>query len=229
MRPYYLALLLILPLTAIANNQPLTYDRIDLQESATVDVDNDLLVAELFAQAEGRDAAAPANQVNQLVAWAIEQARRHDAVKLQTLGYNSNPMYKNSTIHGWRVSQSIRLESHDSSVLSDLIGELQAKLKVSSIGYQVSDQQRRKHLDDLTDDALRRFTERAARIARTLGHGGFRIVRLSINDDQPRPMPVARGMMMEAAGDRAVSAPQLEAGTRKLSVSIHGEIELDPK
>lgn len=229
MSRYCLALLFILPLAAIADSRPLTYDRIELHESATTDVDNDLLVAELFAQAEGRDAATPANQVNQLIAWAIDQAKQHDTIKLQTLGYNSNPVYKNSTIHGWRVSQSIRLESHDSSVLSNLIGELQAKLKVSSIGYQVSDQQRRNHLDDLTDAALRRFTERATRIARTLGHGGFRIVRLSINDDQPRPMPVARGLMMEAAGDRAVAAPQLEAGTRKLSVSINGEIELDPK
>jgi len=226
---HYLILLLMLPLAANADNRPVTYDRIDLRESATIDVDNDLLVAELFAQAEGRDAAAPANEVNQLIGWAVHQAKRHDAITVQTLGYHSNPVYKNSTIRGWRVSQSIRLESRDSGVLSNLIGDLQAKLKVRSIGYQVSDQQRRKHVDDLTDAALQRFTERANRIARTLGHSGFRIVRLSINDDQPRPMPVARGMMMEAAADRAVSAPHLEAGTRKLSVSVSGEIELDPK
>jgi predicted secreted protein len=229
MSRYCLALLLILPLAAVADDRPLSYDRIDLSESATVDVDNDLLVAELFAQAEGSDAAAPANQVNQLIAWAVAAAKHHDAIRVQTLGYHSNPVYKNSTIRGWRVSQSMRLESRDSGVLSDLIGQLQARLKVSSIGYQVSDQQRRKHVDDLTDEALRRFTERATRIARTLGHSGFRIVRLSINDDQPRPMPVARGLMMEAAADVAVAAPQLEAGTRKLSVSVSGEIELDPK
>ena len=212
-------LLAMLAGAAPADTVPPTYNRVSLDESAEAEVDNDLLVAVLFAQAEGRDAGAPADEVNRAIDAAVTLAGRHPEVKTQTLGYHTSPVYQKNTLKGWRVSQSLRLESRDSRLLSDLIAQLQNELKVQSIGYEVSDEQRRRHLDGLTETAIGRFQARAAHVASSLGRKSYRIVRIAINDGRPQPMPVARGMLMEAASaDAGVVPPRLEAGTQKMTV-----------
>jgi len=230
----HLSLILALMLALFAGNgfahsETPQYNRVSLNESAQTEIDNDLLVAVLFAQAEGKDAATPADEVNRIMDWAVNLAKSHPEVKVQTLGYHSNAVYKKSAIRGWRVNQSLRLESRDSRLLGDLIAKLQEQLKVQSIGYQVSDEQRRKHLDGLTAEALARFQGRAEHIAKSLGRSGYRVVRLNINDSRHNPMPVARGMMMEASTDSAVAPARIEAGTQKMTISVNGEIELSEK
>ncbi|MCP5436172.1 MAG: SIMPL domain-containing protein [Chromatiaceae bacterium] len=213
--------------SAIAHNEPPQYNRVHLDESARAEVDNDLLVVVLSAQAEGRDASAPADEVNRLMDWAVNLSRSHPEVKLQTLGYQTHAVYNKDKIRGWRVSQSLRLESRDNRLLGDLIAKLQAQLHVQSLGYEVSDEQRRGHLDELTATAITRFQARAKHIAGALGRTGFRLVNLQINDSRNRPMPLARGMMMEAAtADFSVAPATIEAGTQELTVSVSGEIEL---
>jgi predicted secreted protein len=224
-----LLLLLSFSATLAAHQEAPVYNRISLNASAEQDVDNDLLVVVLFAQAEGSNAAAPADEVNRAMDWAVSVAKSHPAIKLQTLGYNTQPIYNKSAIRGWRVQQSLRLESRDSRLLGDLIGQLQERLRVQSIGYQVSDERRRDHLGTLTGTALQRFTERAAEIARALGRSGFQIVRLNIDDGRHGPAPVMRGMMMEAQADMAVAPARIEAGTQTMTVSVSGEIELNPQ
>lgn len=213
--------------SAIAHNEPPQYNRVHLDESARTEVDNDLLVVVLSAQAEGRDAATPADEVNRLMDWAVSLGRSHPEVKLQTLGYQTHAIYNKDKIRGWRVSQSLRLESRDNRLLGDLVAKLQAQLHVQSLGYEVSDEQRRAHLDELTAAAIARFQARAKHIAGALGRTGFRLVNLQINDSRNRPMPLARGMMMEAAkADFSVAPATIEAGTQELTVSVSGEIEL---
>ena len=226
--PLILALMLVLfSGTGLAHSETPQYNRVSLNESAQMDVDNDQLVAVLFAQAEGKDAATPADEVNRMMDWAVSLAKSHPEVKVQTLGYHSNAIYNKNTIRGWRVNQSLRLESRDSRQLGDLIARLQEQLKVQSIGYQVSDEQRRRHLDNLTAEALARFQDRARHIAKSLGRSGYRVVRLNINDSRHNPMPVARGMMMEASADGGVAPARIEAGTQQMTISVNGEIELN--
>ena len=230
--PVSLLLTLVLALfagSAMAHQDPPLYNRVSLNESAQMEVENDLLVAVLFAQAEGRDSVAPADEVNRQIDWAVNVAKSHTEVKVQTLGYRSSAIYSKNSIRGWRVNQSLRLESRDARVLGDLVAQLQQQLKVQSIGYRVSDEQRRRHLDGLTAEALSRFRARAQHIAESLGRSGYRVVRLNINDSRNNPMPVARGMMMEAAADHKVAPARIEAGTRQMTVSVNGEIELNAK
>jgi len=227
--PILVLMLALFAGNGFAHSETPQYNRVSLNESAQTEVDNDLLVAVLFAQAEGKDAATPADEVNRIMDWAVNLAKSHPEVKVQTLGYHSNAIYKKSVIRGWRVNQSLRLESRDSRLLGDLIAKLQEQLKVQSIGYRVSDEQRRKHLDGLTAEALARFQSRAAHIAKSLGRSGFRVVRLNINDNRQNPMPVARGMRMEASADQSVAPARIEAGTRKMTISVNGEIELSEK
>lgn len=223
----FIAALSLLPLPVLADTQPLRYNRVKLNESAQTQVENDLLVAVLIAQAEGPVASVASDEVNRRMDWAVSVAKSLPEVKVQTLGYNTHAIYKKDKIRGWRVSQSLRLESKDSRLLGDLIARLQELLRVQSIRYQVSDEQRRRHLDELTETALTRFQARAKTIATAFGRGSFRLVQIHVNDGHSRPMPVARGAIMESASaDFSVAPARIEAGTQTLTVSVNGEVEL---
>ncbi|MGB5202319.1 MAG: SIMPL domain-containing protein [Sedimenticolaceae bacterium] len=202
------------------------YNRVSLNAAAQTEVETDLLVVVLFAQAEGSQAAAPADEVNRLMDWAMSMLKSNPDVKAQTLGYRSSAIYKDNKIRGWRVNQSLRLEGRDGRLLGDLISELQAQLKVQSIDYQVSDERRSEHLDELTAAALARFQQRAEHIAKSLGRAGYRLVRLNINEGGHSPMPGMGARMMSAQADSMVAPARIESGTQVITVSVNGEIEL---
>jgi predicted secreted protein len=219
----------LLAASALASHaEPLAYNRVSLDVSAEQAVENDRLVVILTAQAEGRDATEPADEVNRQMDWAVNVARSMQAEVVQTLGYRTQPIYDEQRIRGWRVSQSLRLESDDSRLVGDLIARLQEQLHVQSLTYEVSPQARRTHVDRLTEEALVRFRERAEAISKAVGRSGYRIVRLQINDGHDRPVPMAGTMMMQAVrADAAVAPARIEAGTQTLQVTINGEIELN--
>ncbi len=209
---------------ARAEPEALHYDRVQLTATAQAEVQTDRLVVILSAQAEGKQAAAAADEVNRRIDWAIDTLQDQAEVQVQTLGYRSDAVYEKNTIRGWRVRQSLRIESHNSRLLGDLVGKLQDRLQVQSIDYQLSQESRRKHLDELTQQALQRFQARAIQVAKSLGRDDFRIVLINIHDGRERPMPMARAMRQEA---RAAVAPvRFETGSQQLAVSVNGEIQL---
>lgn len=222
----WLLLLCLLPLQSVADTQPLTYDRISFAENAGADVDNDTLVAVLYVQREGRRAQDLARVVNSIMNKALQTVEGIDQIKTQTQAYRTNAVYKENEIAGWRVHQSVRLESRDSRLLGDTIGTLQEWLNVQSISYRVSDEQRRQYSAELIETALQRFQQRAKLIADSLGRKGYRLVSLRINDGQgPMPMPVE--MRMDRMSAKLASpAPRIEAGTQRIEVTVSGEIEL---
>ena len=202
-----------------------THNLVNLSVDASTEVDNDLLVAVLYAQREGSQPARLADEVNQAVNGAVAQAKATPGIKVQTQSYNTQPVYRNGKLTGWRVSQSIRLESRDAATLSDLVGKLQEQLAVQTLAFEVSDDARRKADETLTTEALDRFTARARLITKQLGRSSYRLVQLNVNSSGgPMPRPMMRVAAMEA--DMAVAAPKLEAGTQRLAVSINGTIEL---
>ena len=223
------ALTLLLSLAvcgAAAAEQPApTYDRVSLSASADQEVNNDTLVAVMYAQREGTDATRLASDVNRLIAAAVEQAKQLPQVQVQTLEYNTSPVYRKQTLEGWRVRQSIRLESRDAAVLSQLIGDLQTNLGVSSISYTISPELRRTVEDKLIAEAIAGFNARAAMIGKEMQRSGYRLVSMDIKSSgyQPGPVPI-RAMAMEAK----TAAPTLEAGSRRVEVRIDGTIELQP-
>jgi predicted secreted protein len=221
-----LAALVFASATGALAAPPPTYNRVILSESASAEIETDRLVVVLYAQAEGRDARQPADEVNQAIDWALAITGEQGDIQTQTLGYQTTPVYKDGRIRGWRVRQSLRLEGTDGQVVGDLTGRLQARLAVQSVNYELSDAQRRETVTTLTDSALERFTARAERTVKTLGREGYRLVSLTINDGQTRPPPVMRAMVAEARADAAPLPASFTAGTQRLTVSVNGEIEL---
>ena len=218
-----LPLLLLITLQAHANPQN-GYNRVNLTASADMEVENDTLVAVLYAQKEGNNTAKLAKGVNKAIAEAVARAKEIPNIKAQTLEYSTNPVYKRNILSGWRVRQSIRLESKDSAVLSDLIGQLQKKLKVSHITYAVSPERRKEVEEKLIADAIAAFKHRAELVAKSMDRNGYRLIEIQINTSGMAPRLIRRAIAMEKVA--ADAAPTLEAGTQRVTVSVNGAVEL---
>ncbi|WP_275100184.1 SIMPL domain-containing protein [Sedimenticola hydrogenitrophicus] len=221
----YLLLLLTLNTGQLHADEPPTYDRINLTVSAAEEVDNDTLSATLFVQHEGSDPAELGARVNRTMRQAVETAKQQPGIKVQTLDYQTSPVYRSNTLSGWRVRQSLRLEGRDAAAISELMGKLQPSLGIGGISYGISPQRREQIEERLIRQALQRFRTRAELISQEMGHNRYRLVQMNISQDggAPRPYP------MQAMALRAETAPTLEAGSQRLEVQINGTIELRPK
>jgi predicted secreted protein len=212
---------------AQAQNEQI-YDQVDLNASASRDVDNDLLTAFVFAEVEANVQADAADDVNEAIAWAAGRARGVNGIEVQTTNYSTRPVYANGRrIVGWVARQSLRLESTDAEALSQLLGELQQRVAVQSINYSLSDAARDQAEETLIAEALTQFKRRAELIAGELGRDGFKIVRLSVGNNGAVFVTGARSRAL-AFSEADVAPPEIEAGTQTLSVNVSGTIELEP-
>ncbi len=221
-----LFLLACVPLVGSADDK-LTYDRVSLNVTASDEVENDTLTAILYYQRQGRNTSEVADKVNQVIGWGVERAKQEPDVKIQTLDYQTHPVYQNGKLTGiWRVRQSIRVQSKDVTKLSTLLGDLQEKLAIQHIGYQLSADKRRQVEDELTKTVITRFKQKAGLVAQQLDANDFRIVSLNISSSgsRGRPMPMMRAMdVMES---KMAATPALEAGEQTVQIGVSGVIEL---
>ena len=217
-------LLFALPVFAVAHETTDHYDRVHLSASAQTQIENDTVIATLYAQEEGSDAVQLANLVNNRINVAVELVRQHDTIKLQTNNYNSSPVYHNNKITGWRVRQGIRLESQDMTVMSGVLGELQQTLALEGISFAVSPGLKNSTDDELIGEALKVFEKRAKNITQQLGRKNYKIVDINVSTSANH---YTRRNYEVAAMAVKVAAPSIEGGEQTLQVTISGQIELE--
>jgi predicted secreted protein len=223
----FISLCLISPPPLLqADEQVHHYDRIELHSTASAEVDNDTLIAVLYAQKEGSEPGQLSNSVNQLVSQAVKQAKGREGIKVQTLGYQTSPIYQQKRLTGWRVRQSIRLQSTNSDRLSELLNKLQSSLALDSISYAISPAQREKVEESLTLQAIDTFRKRAELVTKQFGRTKYRLVEMKIEASDRAVRPFSRRTSMMALGGAAEAAPTLEAGTQTVRIEITGTIEL---
>ena len=224
--PIVLLVLALAALPAAAHEPEPRFNRATFSVSATEDVANDTLVAVLTVQRDGGSARPLAAEVNQVMAWALAKAKEAPSIKVQTLDYQTSPIYQKSTVTGWRVSQSLRLEGRETAAVSDLVGVLQERLNLQQVGYEVSRERRKEVEDRLIGEAIAAFQARAKRVAADLQRRTFRLVQMDVSTG-PAPMPVYRQRAMPMGmAEVAAAPPAIEAGTQTITVGVTGEIEL---
>ena len=210
---------------AMAHDDETHYDRIHLSVNATAQLENDTMVASLFAQEEGSQAAELSAVVNQRIRNALELVKKHPQIKHQTNAYSSNPIYNNNKITGWRVSQSLRLESTNMALMSDVLGKLQADLALQSMQFAVSPASKNRQDEILIDEALEAFSKRAQQVVKKLERRNYKIVDINISTSGARgirPQYQMRAMAMDAE-----SSPAVSAGEQAVTVTVSGNIELE--
>ncbi len=227
-QPLVIALLLAFAgtKTAVAHETPQRYDRINYQVSAVEEVENDTLVVVMYSERSGQKPSAIADEVNRSISWAIDLAKKSSGINIQTLHYRQDPLYTNQSISGWKVRQSIRLESTEVASLSALVGKMQSRLSVASLRYTVSPVRRNKVERRLIAAALDRFKSRGDQIKGELGRTGYRIVNIDVitSGQSPAPVRMRTATLMESS---AVAAPSIEPGAQSVRVQVSGTIELE--
>jgi len=202
------------------------YDRISFSVTASQEVENDTLVALLYAQHEAEKAGDAAALVSREISRAMTRARTTKGVKVQTLDYNTTPVYGDNAgrqVVSWRVRQSIRLESMDSNALSSLIGKLQTGLALGQISYSISPKRRKAVEEQLIRQAIDNFQHRAELISDEMDARKYHLVEMSIHTSGAAPRPYAmRGQAINAMP----VPPVIEAGAQRVTVTVTGTVEL---
>ncbi len=215
------------PLHAQGEANPMR--RVDFAVVRGADVENDRARAVLSETVEDGDARTAADQVNEAMAWALAQSQAAEGVSARTGSYQTFPVTREGKIRRWRARQELVLESNDLPALTQLMGTLQERLQLDSIGFTVSPELRRETEQGLISEALAAYQERADRIRASLGAGAYELVHLSVDTDgasAPRPYAaeMARGMAQAAS----MAPPAFEGGTSRVNVAVHATIELAP-
>lgn len=202
-------------------------NRVNFAVQRAREVANDQVTATIGVTHEDADPAKLADRINRDMSWALEIARSRTAVKVKSGGYQTQPIHdrEKGRVRHWRGSQDIVLESTDTQAVTDLLGELQARLQLRSIAFGVSDERRRGVEDELIDEVLSAFRERSERVRKRLGASGYGIVKIHLGTGSP---PTPRPMRALAHAEATtVAAPAFEAGSSRVHAVADGMIELE--
>jgi predicted secreted protein len=191
------------------------------------EVANDWVTAVLSVNHEDPKAAEVAARINRDMGWALGLAKARSAVRTRSGGYSTYPVHdaKRGDVRHWRGVQELVLESADVEEVTALVGELQERLQVQSLGFSVSPERRRTIEAELVSEALQAFQERAELVRKSFGASGYRLVEVQVGTAGGGPPPV-RPMMRTMAAQSEMMPPAVEGGTSEIAVSASGSIEL---
>jgi predicted secreted protein len=220
------ALAALTPAARAAEDRP--DRRVGFSVESSREVANDWVTAVLSVTHEDPSAAEVAGRINADMAWALGLAKPRQSVRARTGGYTTLPVHdpKRGSVRHWRGTQELVLEGADVPALTALVGELQSRLQLQSLGFSVSPERRRKVEDELVAEALAAFRARADLVRRAFDAAGYRLVEVHVGTGgggPPPPRPMLRAMAAEAA----MAPPAVESGTSEITATANGTIELE--
>ena len=223
--PALLALLAGLTSLSAAAEQP-RYNQVALRAEVSSEVAHDRMHVTLYSEAQHADPAQLAAQTTRTLNEALQRARQHKEVVVSQGSRNSYPVYdeKGQQITGWRERAELRLESSEFAGLSRLTAELMQNLKMGGMHFSVSDAIRKQNEDALLKDAVAAFQARARLATEALGGSGYKLVSLNLNSGGFQPVMRSSAMKMDMLESAPI--PEIEAGSRQVSVNADGVIEV---
>lgn len=202
------------------------WNQVDLAAQASREVQNDVVHATLFVEANDANPANVAAQLNRALGEALKITAEAPAARARTGANTTYPVYdRNQKLVGWRGRAELRLESKDFGAAAQLIGRLQPSLQLAHLTFAVSPELRRRTEDELIVEAVAAFRARAEVAARALGGRSYRIRRVALDAQGAFPPPRPYGRIAPAAAEAA--PPPLEGGTTVVTVGASGTIEVE--
>lgn len=202
------------------------YNTVTLQAEAQREVQNDLLNATLYVEANDASPAAVANAVNKSVNEALRVAKEFKGVRVRSGNNQTFPVYSRSNqLQGWRGRGEIRIESRDFEAASTLIGKLQSGMQIANMSFSISREARIAAEDELAVEAIAAFKARAEVLRKALGGRGYKLQ--SVNVSNGRNVPQPRFAMARAAPAAPEVVPlNVEGGFSVITVTASGSIEV---
>lgn len=201
--------------------------RLSLQAAAASEVAQDTVEITLAVELEGADQADIARRLTETLNATLKDARGQAGIEARNGAYHlwSNTD-RDGKITAWRGRAEVILKSTDPGAAAALAARLSDRMPISGIAFSLSPKARAAEEKRLLNEAADAFRQRADAAAEAFGFADYRIRRLDLSGSgvvyaQQRP----QGMAMRAsfASD---AAPELEAGTATVTVTVQGEVAL---
>lgn len=205
------------------------YNQVSLRAEVSQEVAHDRMYVTLYTEAQSEDPAALASDVTKTLNAAIDRARKVQGVKVSLGSRQSYPVYEKegSKISAWRERAELRLESAEFARLSQLSADLLGELKMADMSFAVAEDTRKSSEDGLIKSAVEAFKARAQLATEAVGGKGYKLVSLNLNSGGFQPIMPMRAMAMDSGSfSKSEAAPQIEAGTSRVSMSADGVIEV---
>ncbi|UUY10366.1 SIMPL domain-containing protein [Pseudomonas sp. J452] len=205
------------------------YNQIALRAEVGQEVAHDRMYVTLYSEAQDKDPGKLAAAITTTLNKAVEQARKVKGVSVSLGNRNSYPVYEDegSKISAWRERAEVRLESADFASLAQLSADLLGELKMAEMNFAVADATRQQSEDALIKEAVAAFKARAQLATEALGGSGYKLVSLNLNSGGFQPVMPMRAMAMDSGSfSKSAPAPQIEAGSSKVSMAADGVIEI---
>lgn len=196
-------------------------------------IERDLLNVRLFYQVEGKNLSELNQTISERLNKAVSIVKEQSAVEIKGNFRNTTVRYDNEgKKNGWIARATLVLESQDFQALSNVVGSLDDVLAVEDVNATLSSEKLMGVENELTQQAIEKFKNKATLIQNSLQMKNYRILDLDISSvNEPAPIrayaaPRAAKMAMlsaEAAGaDNAFS----ENGKETVRVRANARIEL---
>ncbi len=192
----------------------------------------DLLIASLRIEVDDKDNPATVqNKINDAMTKALALAKKESAFKISTGAYsvykydqvvNLDNKGNTKTTSTWRGSQSIDIESKDSTKLLEVVGKIQGMgFAMNNLAYTLSPEVAESTRDELIVLALKKLVAKAQIVAKTLGKSKVELVDVNVDAGGP-VMPMYKNMMMrgDAMAASAEVAPVAEAGETDVALTV---------
>lgn len=202
------------------------YNTVTLQAEAQREVQNDLLNATLYVEANDATPAGVANAVNKTVNAALRVAKEYKDVRVRSGNNQTYPVYSRSNqLQGWRGRGEIRIESRDFEAASAVIARLQPGMQLANMGFSISREARRAAEDELAVEAIAAFKARAEVLRKALGGRGYKLQNVNVSNGHNAPQP--RFALARAAPAAQEVVPiNMEGGYSVIVVTASGAIEV---
>lgn len=215
---------------------------LNLSVNEDTKLEQDTLSATLRYEVDGSAANDIQDRINKTVAEALGAAKAYTSVTTTTGGYYVyaydearvvDPRTGQAASAGkrWRGTQTVELESKDSTKLLELAGKIQSMgFVMGGLGYSLSPEKAESVQDELMQKALKALGDKAALAAKALGKSGYEMIDVNVNGSAPPAYPVyARGAMMKMESMAAdVAAPVAQAGEASVSMNVSARVLLKP-
>jgi predicted secreted protein len=224
-------LLLTTPLISLAGEDKIEGTLLNVSATEFIEVPEDLLVANLHYEFEATTAKEVQNQINVLMAKALEKAKLLKDVKVSTQQYsvykyefvlNKNDERKTK----WRGSQGVIISGKSTDDILKLTGQLQEiGLVVDGLSYTISNDTREEVRDSLMELAVEKLMKKSKRVAKALGRDEIKVVTINVDADTSKPYPVMQyAMRMEAMAKNDMASPVAEPGQTQISMTVSATI-----
>jgi len=239
------ALCLVVSGNATANDVvqlPDGHTALNISATERVDVEQDLLVASLRIQEEGKDAKSVQKTINEAMAKAVALVKKYPYLKLETGQYYVHPDYRyirkdkdenKRVLDKWRGSQTLTIKSKATDDVLTVTGKIQNMgFMMNGLNYQLSPEKHEDVRDGLMEETVKKLKARAMRVAKALGKKDVDIVEINVDANMHSPRPVyaraAKMEMMAMSADAAMPAPTAEAGETNVSMTINARAIIKP-